>query len=259
MRSALACASTSGTPGPGIRGRAQPPGLWPVPSLPLHACTPGLRPQLQPRAGLRQMLPLPRGGQAAQSLPRTPLGRGWVLPSERGLPGRRRRAIQPPQWPRTPLGMFQKGTGTPLHSGAGVGCGGTRAPSARSGRLGAPVGVPGGCRRGAGTPTPAPRYLGGAAGRPSGCGSACSSARGWGGQRRCEGARFPAPRPAEKVSQLPRGNARKKRKNKRTLPPHASGWRFCLCYCQGGGQKAKLSRQECGRTPSRTASLLRAL
>lgn len=91
-----------------------------------------------------------RGGQAAQSLPRTRLGRGWVLPSERGLPGRRRPGDPtPPQRPRTPLGMFQKGTRTPLHNGAGVGAGeaGLRALAA-----GAWV-----RRRGPGGATPAPQ------------------------------------------------------------------------------------------------------
>lgn len=53
----LHLASTSGTPGLGLEGARILPDSGQGPRLPLRACTPGLRPPWQPRAGL-QMLPL---------------------------------------------------------------------------------------------------------------------------------------------------------------------------------------------------------
>lgn len=92
---------------------------------------------------------------------------------------------------------------------------------------GCAVGVPG-------VPPQPPRYLRDAAGRPSGCGSASSTARGWGGQRRCEGSRFPAPGQWRTFSTSPEETLEKKKKE-----PSPSRFRLAVLFLLLPGWRTK--------------------
>lgn len=183
-----------------------------------------------------------RGGQAAQSLPRTPLGQGWVLPTERRFPRRRRPATQPPQWPRTPLGMFQKETRTPACALGRLGPRSIAEPAWGAGEPGLRALAAGAWvrRRHPGDAGPPPPRPPGTSGTPlAGRAAAAPSAPPRGGGEGSAGVKghVSPPQAAENVFQLPQEMEKKIK-----YPPlHASGWRFCFCYCEGGGQKAKLS------------------